>query len=296
MSNAVRGCCVKSASFCDCMREAYMVLLIHIGGCHMTNEKMHPKKIMNDCESEKELFEKYDFYNYNHAMEIIKSSFTTEWGELKEALMHFETSIADIKSLGGNKSAIPKKFDNYLFDKKWEEVKIVGSLNVNVTARSSRRGKYRDKPDQKILPKYIDGHNIDFVKDRVAFDIEWNSKDQTFDRDLLAMRTYYECDLISVGIILTRAEELNEIFDTLYFRKNDGKYYSVMKKYGASTTWVGKLLPRLDSRRNGGCPILVIGIKQQCVKDWYRGYIDPEKPGDETLLEYYDPDAIDDVE
>lgn len=39
---------------------------------------------------------------------------------------------------------------------------------------------------------YIDGHNIDFIKGRVAFDLEWNSKDQTFDRDLLAMRTYYD--------------------------------------------------------------------------------------------------------
>ena len=44
------------------------------------------------------------------------------------------------------------------------------------------------------------GHNIDFLKERVAFDLEWNSKDQTFDRDLLAMRTYYDCDIVSDGL------------------------------------------------------------------------------------------------
>ena len=102
---------------------------------------------------------------------------------------------------------------------------------------------------------YIDGHNIDFVKGRVAVDVEWNSKDQTFDRDLFAMRTYYECDIISVGVIITRDESLNDIF----------KKHGLLSKYGASTTWMGKLLPRLNSRRHGGCPILAIGIKPDIV-------------------------------
>ncbi|MFR3482722.1 MAG: hypothetical protein ACLTXL_04110 [Clostridia bacterium] len=30
---------------------------------------------------------------------------------------------------------------------------------------------------------------------------------------------------------------------------------------GQDTTWLGKLEYRLKSRRNGGCPILAIGIK-----------------------------------
>ena len=84
------------------------------------------------------------------------------------------------------------------------------------------------------------------------------SKDQTFDRDLLAMRTYFDCGLIDVGVIVTRAEELNEIF------KDTG----VMAKYGASTTWMGKLLYCLDSRRNGGCPILAIGMRKECVEGY----------------------------
>ena len=82
--------------------------------------------------------------------------------------------------------------------------------------KGTRRGVFSDNPyDQKTLTNYIDGHNIDFVKGRIAVDIEWNSKDQTFDRDLFAMRTYYECDIISVGIIITRSESLNRIFKKL---------------------------------------------------------------------------------
>lgn len=96
--------------------------------------------------------------------------------------------------------------------------------------------------------------------------MEWNSKDQTFDRDLLAMRTYFDCGLIDVGVIVTRAEELNDIFK----QEKDDNGQPLMKKYGASTTWMGKLKYRLDSRRNGGCPILAIGIGKECVEGYGR--------------------------
>ena len=105
---------------------------------------------------------------------------------------------------------------------------------------------------------------IDFVKRKVAFDLEWNSKDQTFDRDLLAMRTYFDCGLIEVGIIVTRSKELNDIFKEI----TDDKGRPLISKYGASTTWLGKLEYRLRSRRNGGCPILAIGIKKPCVEGY----------------------------
>lgn len=32
-----------------------------------------------------------------------------------------------------------------------------------------------------------------------------------FDRDLLAMRTYFDCGLIDVGVIVTRTAELNNM-------------------------------------------------------------------------------------
>lgn len=219
---------------------------------------------------DKELLEKYDFYDYNHAIDILNGSFQNEWDEIKTSLLNFEISVQDIIQKGGNKSPIPKKFDEQLFPKMWEEVKITGVLQVEIQSRTKRRGSYKTKR-HITLADYIDGHNVDFVKDGIAFDIEWNSKDQTFDRDLLAMRTYYDCGIISVGIILTRTEELKEVFNTLYFIKN-GEKHCVNEKYDKSTTWMGKLLPRLDSRRNGGCPVLAIGIKKSCVTDWDKGH------------------------
>lgn len=223
-----------------------------------------------------ELLKKYTFHDYKHAVDILEGTYRDYWEEIKESLLKFEISVNDIRTPGGNKSPIPKKFDEELFQKGWEETQITGTLEVQMQARTKRKGKYRKK-DLISFENYIDGHNIDFVKDKVAFDIEWNSKDQTFDRDLLAMRTYYECDLISVGIILTRAEELDDIFNTLYYKNTNRQTVSLIDKYGKSTTHMGKLIPRLDGRRNGGCPILAIGIKKECVVDWDQNYVDPLK-------------------
>ena len=171
-------------------------------------------------------------------------------------------SVDDILKSGGNESPIPKKFDDLLYPKGWREIRITGDLLVKMYPRKNtqRRGKFASEPfNEKRIEGYIDGHNIDFIKDKVAFDLEWNSKDQTFDRDLLAMRTYFDCGLIDVGVIVTRAEELNDIFRAL----------NIIAKYGASTTWMGKLLYRLKSRRNGGCPILAAGIKKSCIEGAY---------------------------
>ena len=78
---------------------------------------------------------------------------------------------------------------------------------------------------------------------------------------------------------MTRAEDLDEVFKTVYsYDKKAGEWKPCITKYGASTTWMGKLIPRLDSKRNGGCPVLAIGIKNKCVSDWKEGYSDEHKP------------------
>ncbi len=206
-----------------------------------------------------ELQNKFEFYNYGHALEILSDAFPEEWAEIQDALMQLSITVDDLKQAGGNETNIPKKFDDVLYPYGWREIRITGDLIVKMYPRRNvqRRGRFSDEPfDEKTIAGYIDGHNIDFLKNKVAFDLEWNSKDQTFDRDLLAMRTYFDCGIIDVGVIVTRSEELNEIF----------KAIDIIAKYGASTTWMGKLTYRLDSRRNGGCPILAVGIKKACIE------------------------------
>ena len=183
-------------------------------------------------------------------------AFPAEWGELQDCLRSAQIATEDLLASGGNETNIPKKFDDFLYPRGWREIKITGDLLVKMFPRGQSRGHFSKEPfEEKIIKGFIDGHNIDFEKGKVAFDLEWNSKDQTFDRDLLAMRTYFDCGLIEVGVIVTRSAELNDVFSEL----------GIKAKYGASTTWLGKLETRLNSRRNGGCPILAVGIRKSCI-------------------------------
>lgn len=198
----------------------------------------------------KNIVHKYEFHNYNNAVEILYQAYPALFHELVFALSSFYITHEDFIQSGGNESTIPKRLSSILYPLNWTETKISGDLLVKLTKRRHQENTFDSR--EFTIRDYIDGHNIDYVKDRIAIDLEWNSKDQTFDRDLFALRTYYECGIISCGVIITRSASLNPIFDSL------GP--NIKKKYGASTTWMGKLLPRLQSRRHGGCPIWVIGI------------------------------------
>ncbi|MCQ8106105.1 hypothetical protein NP590_18500 [Methylomonas sp. SURF-2] len=44
------------------------------------------------------------------------------------------------------------------------------------------------------------------------------------------------------------------------------RFFTFRVNYGASTTQMGKLLPRLAVGRNGGCPVLVFGITTKLIE------------------------------
>ena len=202
---------------------------------------------------------KYEFYNFNSALEILTQSYPEEFQEIVRTLERFEIMLDDILEKGGNESNIPKKLSELLRPLDWKEIEISGDLVVRLLEGKKRKEVYREF----ALKEFISGHKIDYVKGNVAIDMEWNSKDQTFDRDLYAFRTFYECGVITCGVIITRSEGMNQIFSYL------GS--DIKKKYGASTTWMGKLLPRIHARRHGGCPLLVVGLTPDTVSDWAGG-------------------------
>ncbi len=209
---------------------------------------------------------KFEIYSYRNAAAILKGSFEDQFFELVQVLEKFEISKTMIRTPGGSKGPIASYVDT-LFSDEWQETRISADLHVKLI---------HAKQKNRVLSEYtrdgyLDGHRIDFVKGKVALDLEWNSKDQTYDRDLYAFSAFYEAGAIDVGVILTRGSSL----DNTFFRslgkvlKKDGTEGSddVYRKFGASTTWMGKLLYRLDAGRNGGCPVLAIGIKPECVSD-----------------------------
>ncbi len=208
-----------------------------------------------------DLLERYEFYSFRHAAEILATSCKAEFDELLNALRAFHITVSDIKTPGGNESAIPKKLTALLRPQGWRETRVQGDLIVRKLVRGAR-----DETIEQVmtLANFIDGHNIDYVKNRVAFDMEWNSKDQTFDRDLYAFSAFAQTGVISAGVLLTRSADLNPVFTQL---GNDDKGKPIRNKYGASTTWMGKLLYRLEAGRNGPCPVLAVGIKPAVITD-----------------------------
>ena len=198
--------------------------------------------------------ENYEVHNYRHAAEVLATGCPDEFSELIDALSKFRLTTADILAKGGNESQIPKSVASLLRPMQWFETRIRGDLVVSIETHADDGIK---KTEERI-EDFMDGHKVDFVKNRVAFDLEWNSKDQTFDRDLYAFRAFHEAGVISAAVLLTRSASLNEVFKGL----------GVMSKYGASTTWMGKLLYRLRAGRNGGCPVLVLGITPNLIEDW----------------------------
>lgn len=182
-----------------------------------------------------DILDKYEVHEWKHACAILNSDFIEEWEEIIELLRNFKLCKSWLTEGGGRKSKVAEAIDHFLYDKGWKEKEFETSVKVDDTVM--------DSPT----------HKVDCYKNRVALEIEWNNKDPFFDRDLNNFRLLFDLRAISVGIIITRCDHLQDIFNNL------GRGSS----YGASTTHMSKLLPRIEGGSGAGCPILVFGISNK---------------------------------
>jgi hypothetical protein len=180
--------------------------------------------------------ENYEIHEWKHAISILRGDFPEEWNNIEDVLTNFRLQKSWINVPGGRKSLVAEALDQAFIEKhQWQEKEFATRIIVDDNSI--------DSPT----------HKVDCYKNRIALEVEWNNKDPFFDRDLNNFRLLFELRAISVGIIITRSDELQNIFDDL------GRGQS----YGASTTHMGKLIPRINGGGGGGCPILAIGITQK---------------------------------
>ncbi|MGB0682343.1 MAG: BglII/BstYI family type II restriction endonuclease [Magnetovibrionaceae bacterium] len=231
------------------------------------------------------LLEKYEVHSFRNAAIVLGQALADDFDEIAEALARFNLTTDMIRTAGGNESAIPKAFSEVLRPLGWQETKIQGDLLVRIESVQGTGNARRKVTDTVTKENFLDGHKIDYVKNRIAFDLEWNSKDQTFDRDLYAFSAFFQCGIIDAAVLVTRSASLNPVFQDLGHSltatgevetNRSGEPRLVKGKFGASTTWMGKLLYRLNAGRNGGCPVLAVGISPACISDLELGVQDDQ--------------------
>lgn len=184
----------------------------------------------------------YEVRQWRHACAILKGDFPGEWNDIMEVLGEFRLLKSSILAPGGGLSLISQWFNKEFRQRGWQEKGFETKIVVDKHAM--------DTPT----------HKVDCVKDRVALELEWSNKDPFFDRDLNNFRLLFDLRAISVGVIITKSDEVSEVFK--------GLGQDVWDKYGWSSTWMRKLLPRIEGGGGGGCPIMVFGItKKLYVKD-----------------------------
>ncbi|GIW89885.1 MAG: hypothetical protein KatS3mg109_0317 [Pirellulaceae bacterium] len=179
---------------------------------------------------------KYRVEERDHACAILARDFPSEFADLLDCLATFTLRRSDILTPGGGRSPIPIAIDGFLLQRDWGPKDFQIQIQV----------------DGSSIP--IPTHAIDNFKNRVGVEVEWNNKTEFFDRDLNNFRLLKELRVLSVGVIITRCTELQQIFDQL------GKGRS----YGASTTHWDKLLPKVNGGGAGCCPLLLVGITRHC--------------------------------
>lgn len=175
---------------------------------------------------------KYQVHEWKHACAILKCDFPEEWNDIIDLLSTFRLRQSWLMEAGGRKSKVSEYIDNFLYQRGWQEKQFYTAIHIDNREMNSPT------------------HKVDCYKNRIALEIEWNNKDPFFDRDLNNFRLLFDLRAISVGVIITRCEELQQIFNQL------GRGHS----YGASTTHLSKLLPRIEGGSGAGCPILAFGI------------------------------------
>ncbi len=181
----------------------------------------------------------YEIHEWRNALAVLAAARSREWNEILTVLGGFRLLRSDILMPGGRKSPIAKKLDGHFYTLGWREKGFNTKITVDETVYETPT------------------HKVDCFKNRVALEVEWNNKDPFYDRDLNNFRLLFDLRAIDVGVIVTRCDELQEIFDAL------GKG----KSYGPSTTHMSRLLPRIEGGGGGGCPIAVFGIRKEAYVD-----------------------------
>ena len=166
----------------------------------------------------------YEVHEWKHACTILKNDFPVEWNDIIEILTRFRLRKSHIVVGGGGKTKLAQAFDKAFKERGWIEKQFKTKIQVDEHTMESPT------------------HKVDCFKNKIALELEWSNKDPFYDRDLNNFRLLFDLRAISVGIIVTKSNDLINLFKSL----------RIYEKYGMSTTWMSKLIPRIEGGGGAG--------------------------------------------
>jgi hypothetical protein len=225
-----------------------------------------------------------------HAKAILGVDFSQALVELESILVELTIPIEEIIASGGGEAKGTQRLRRALNAKGWAKTKFEITKEIN------------KRPRESI------SHEVDHVKainedSVIALEIEWNNKDPFFDRDLENFKRLHSEGAISVGVIVTRGETLQDDMPKLVRRFVEqhnirefgqlerfgytptpkqkksiservarGKTFAdaftdkfVSDKFGQATTHWRKLRDRVSRGVGNPCPLLLIGLPSSIV-------------------------------
>ena len=231
----------------------------------------------------------FDTEATNHAEAVLTRDFPREYEALCRVLLDTKIACTELLQGGGGEAPPTRRLRETLNAAGWKK------RNVNVT-------KSVDGIERSSTTHEID-HVLDCAQGTLALEIEWNNKDPFFDRDLENFHRLHADGAISVGIVVTRGESLQDAMPKLLVacaranrlhgpgdlerlgiktltanqRNQVGRLTKDMGygaaiatmaagKYGTSTTHWRKLVDRLERGVGNPCPLLLVGLPAACVQ------------------------------
>ena len=163
---------------------------------------------------------------HSHAKAILSQDFPSVLEELEASLQDLTIPIAEIIGSGGG------------------EAKATQRLRRSLAARAWTKFNFKIEKMINGQPRESISHEVDHVRviegsGSVALEIEWNNKDPFFDRDLENFKRLHAEGAISVGVIVTRGQDLQDGLKELVARFGENQGFSSvddLKAYGLKPT------------------------------------------------------------
>ncbi len=188
---------------------------------------------------------------------VISTALPERFGDLVASLEEFSVDLDELRAGGGGRTAFVRRFDESLAARtNADGAHVWGKRNITIERRIGFDGTTHPVARTR-------GHEIDMFGQAavgepfpgVAVEMEWNNKDPFYDRDLINFQALHREGAIVAGVIVTRGPSLQRVLST------------VLDKYGGASTHWDKLIPRVNLGGGGECPLLMIGIEPERVKD-----------------------------